>query len=63
MIIFDYTVARGVWADSERRGERGGWGREFNENGESLDFLAARRKVEMKSNKPFTEAIKAQKGE
>lgn len=53
---------------SRERGERGegvrgGRGREVNENGESSDFLAARHKVEMKSNKPFTEAIKAQKGE
>lgn len=57
-----------MWADSERRGVRGAGvrgaeGREVNENGESSDFLAARRKVEMKSNKVFTEAIKAQKGE
>lgn len=44
-------------------GSGGGGGGEVNENGESSDFLAARRKVEMKSNKPFTEAIKAQKGE
>lgn len=57
MIIFDYIVVHGVWAE-----RRGGGTKKPMKTVNHVPFLPTHPKAEMDSIKPFTKAIKPQKG-